>query len=307
MLPVVAMANSNWQQQIYQFVVINEKAQKVQSDLLNDIFASSLTQTEQQAMRRDFARVKVDIEARIAAVIAGRDKLSPFYDMVLLRLNGEQPGAASAYITQNTIQSLIEGGRGARGWRTDDEFYKNYIALTYPNQDDWENWTTGKWRDYWFTFWATVRDFYRPRAEKLKGPNYEIWSNTEMSNLTKGVGLKILQRFFMEKMIEEVKAAEKGLEVLKKVLDPMTAELKTKEQLAQIAIPPDLDTFRTKVEAFFDQLPVRFFTTKWEPSLDDQSGQENLLHEMEQAYSRPRWHARGKGVFLPDDQATTNP
>ena len=85
-LPTVAISHSDWTQQIYQFVVINEKAQKVDSELLNDIFASSLTPTEQAAMREGFVRVKVDIEERIAGVIAGRDKESPFYQMVTLIL-----------------------------------------------------------------------------------------------------------------------------------------------------------------------------------------------------------------------------
>src|SRR5260221_7113589 len=39
-LPVVAMTSTDWTNQIYQFVVINEKAQKVDSEILNDIFAS---------------------------------------------------------------------------------------------------------------------------------------------------------------------------------------------------------------------------------------------------------------------------
>ena len=301
MLPVVAIANANWQQQIYQFVVINEKAQKVAPDLLNDIFASSLTRSEQEKMRRDFARAKVDIEARIAGVVAGRDPHSPFYDMVLLRLDTDQPGTADAYISQNTIQNLIEGGRGARGWRKDDDFYAKYIAPTFPNRDDWENWTTGKWREYWFAFWSTVRDFYRPRAKAAKGATYEIWSNTEISNLTKGVGLKMFQRFFMEQMIQSVTNTQGALEVLKTVLEPKVAEEKINEKLREAAIPANMDDFCEQVEKFLEHVPVRFFTARWETSLDDQSGQDNLLHEMGEAYNRENWRARAKGVFLPED------
>ena len=114
-LPTVAISHSDWTRRIYQFVVINEKAQKVDSETLNDIFASSLTPTEQAAMREGFVRVKVDIQERIAGVIAGRDKESPFYQMVTLNLPNPPASEASAYISQKIIQSLIEGGRGSRG------------------------------------------------------------------------------------------------------------------------------------------------------------------------------------------------
>ena len=36
MLPVVAMNNCNWKEMIYQFVVINDKAEKINSEILND-------------------------------------------------------------------------------------------------------------------------------------------------------------------------------------------------------------------------------------------------------------------------------
>jgi len=114
-LPVVALSNCEWMDQIYQFVVINDKAQKVKGDLLNDIFASSLTPSEQGKMRKDFGRVKVDIEKRIAGVLAGQNSDSPFFQMVALDLPNPPVELKDAYISQTIIQNLIEGGRGSRG------------------------------------------------------------------------------------------------------------------------------------------------------------------------------------------------
>src|SRR5438552_1357292 len=83
-LPVVAIPNCSWMDQIYQFIVINEKAQRVEASLLTDIFGSSLTREEQDRLRDRLARARVDVEVRIAAVIAGRDPQSPFNNMVRL-------------------------------------------------------------------------------------------------------------------------------------------------------------------------------------------------------------------------------
>ena len=160
-------------------------------ELLNDIFASSLTPEEQNRMRQNFVRVKVDIEQRIAGVLAGRNNDSPFAGMVTLNLPNPPPSEANAYISQNIIQNLIEGGRGSWGWRSNDDFYNEFVAPVFPNRDEWEDWREGKWRDYWFAFWDAVREFYTPQAKTLKGADFELWSDKDQSNLTKGVGLKI--------------------------------------------------------------------------------------------------------------------
>ena len=123
-IPVVALTESTWMQQVYQFVVINEKAAKVDSELLNDIFASSLTPIEQTEMRKNFSQVRVDIEQRIAGVLAGREFDSPFYRMVTLNLPKPPASESNAYVSQKIIQSLIDGGRGAWGWRSNYEFYE---------------------------------------------------------------------------------------------------------------------------------------------------------------------------------------
>lgn len=300
MLPVVAMTKADWLHQIYQFIVINEKAQKVDSDLLNDIFASSLTPTEQGKMRSKFIRVKVDIEQRIAGVLAGRSENSPFHQMISLNLPNPPIEERNAYISQTIIQNLIDGGRGTLGWRSNDMFYENYVKPTYPNRDDWEGWRDGKWREYWFAFWNTVRKHYTPLAKKqLANNEFEIWSKSVQSNLTKGVGLKLFQRFFMETMINEIKAEQGVYNVLVNHLGPEKARVETEAAVQKKAIPANVDDFVKVVEeGFLSRFPVRFFTSRWENSLDDQSGQEALLYQMNEAYTRDNWRARGGGVFV---------
>jgi hypothetical protein len=296
-LPVVAFADADWSGQIYQFVVINEKAEKVDSELLNDIFACSLTPAEQMDIRAQFKKVNVDIELRVAGVLAGRDTESPFKDMVTLNLENPTDQEKSAYISQAIIQNLIDGGRGARGWRRDEEFYQTYIRPRFGSAKDWEDWSDGKWRVYWFTFWRTVRDYYTPLAKKIKSSEFEIWSKTELTNLTKGVGLKMLQRFFMETMISEVNNAAKGLEILEQHLGKDKAEEAVAAKRLEVAIPEDTIEFEERVKKFLSKLPVRFFTQNWETGLDDSTGHEKILFQMREAVTRDNWRASGGGVF----------
>jgi len=306
MLPVVALTNASWIQQIYQFVVINEKAAKVDSELLNDIFASSLTPCEQDEMRENFSQVKVDIEQRIAGVLAGRDSNSPFFHMVRLNLPNRPESEAQAFISQKTIQHLIEGGRGSLGWRSHSDFYEQYVKLTYPAISDWGDWRTGKWKEYWFTFWATVREFYKePARRQLNDPDLEIWGG-DGSNLTKGVALKIFQRFFMEVKIEDMIKQKASNSMVREMTQTLVeagnitqeeADQLISKQLFEYSIPLDLGDFAEEVKRFLDKIPVRFFTANWEASLDDSSGQDSLLFQMREAYSRDNWRARGGNVF----------
>ncbi|HEV7939076.1 MAG TPA: hypothetical protein VGP18_13780 [Solirubrobacteraceae bacterium] len=294
-LPIVAMPNSPWTQGIYQFIVINEKAQRVDTGLLTDIFGSSLTPTEQKAIESQLDRSGARVQERIAAVVAARDEDSPFYELVRFSLQGESQGI----IPTLTVRQLIEGGsRGARGWRSDTEFYTMYVKPTFPNAAEWDSWTDGKWKDYWFAFWAEVRDYYNAQASN------ELWTKEAQTNLTKAVSLRLFQRLFIEKMIESIRDVVKTRETLAAMLkDEERADEAVEAQIKAVALPDSINEFRTRVrEQFLEKgVPVRVFERPWVSSLDDQQGQQYLYEEFLKAYESSQrdtlYYARNKDVF----------
>lgn len=303
-LPVVLIPHASWLEQIYQFVVINETAKRVPSDLLTDIFGNSLTPDEQATVRRWLARSHVQVEARIAAVISGNHPDSPFNEMVILRLGKDQE--TRGFITEITVRQLIEGGRGGTpGWRTDPEFYEYVVRPTIPDPEAWSAWTSGAWRDYWFAFWKEVGEFYNSQA--VEG---DLWAPEMRTNLTKAVTLRLLQELFMTTWIEDAKAAEKAAESLREVLRArMSAEeIETivVAEIAKAALPP-IEGFRTAVRERFlaKGVPVRVFEKPWVKSLDDETGIANLRAELRKAYdlnSRgERYRAQNKDIFAVGD------
>jgi hypothetical protein len=140
-LPVVGIPHCGWTDQIYQFVVINETAEKVETSLLTDIFGSSLTRTEQETVRRKLSKSHVDVESRIAAVVASRDPNSPFYNMISLRIEGTVPENYNPYLSERTIRLLIDGTtQFSRGWRSYDDFYDAFVAPSFPVREEWDSW-----------------------------------------------------------------------------------------------------------------------------------------------------------------------
>ena len=307
-LPVVAIPNCCWTEQIYQFVVINEKASKIESSLLTDIFGSSLTRGEQQGLRSKLERSKVNVEERIAAVSATRTGESPFHGMVRLKLPGEAPSGANPYIPELTIRQLIEGGSGAKSWRTDDEFYNTYVRPTYPDRLKWDSWTSGLWRDYWFAFWSSIRDFYNEEAQKESSDLKVLpWNSTVQTNLTKAVTLRLLQALFVESAIERIEDVTRTRGTLSKVLGPEQAEHEIAELVQKQAIPASPEEFRESIRHWFLErgIPVRFFLKKWKSSLDDSQGRVDLKDEMRKAYrfsqEGKRYHTRNTAVFAVGD------
>ena len=308
-LPVVAIPNCNWAEQIYQFVVINEKAQRVETSLLTDIFGSSLTQEEQSSIRVKLERSNVQVEERIAAVIAARDSHSPFFNMVKLKLEGAPPDGAKPYVPESTVRILIEGGRSTIGWRTSDDFFEYYVSPTFESRPEWDSWTTGRWREYWFAFWRTAAEFYNQQAQ-IESGNGEtlLWNPLEITNLTKSVTMRLFQKLFIEQAIERVKKVKQSRDLLIDVIGRLRADEEIANRVKAIAIPDSTEGFSESVrEWFLEQgVPVRFFTKAWRGSLDDAQGQTDLWDEMEKAYGYSqegkRYHTRNVNVFATDDQ-----
>jgi nucleotide-binding universal stress UspA family protein len=307
-LPVVLLPHASWVDQVFQFVLINEAAKKVDTSLLTDIFGNSLTPTEQDDVRARLSASKIDVEARIAAVVADQHPDSPFKGLVKVNLGGVVPASISkGFLTEATIRQLIDGGRGTAGFRTSDEFYDHVVSPTYADREAWESWVDGVWRHYWYAFWRAVRDYYNDEA--TKDGSGLLWTTYNQTNLTKAVTLRVFQQLFLDKAVERSKATE--------VLRPVLANRFGEEEAAQIlleerqkvALPLNAATFETDVRQWFlaKGVPVRVFTRPWVKSLDDPAGVQELAGELQRAWEivnrGDRYVARNKAVFAVGDEA----
>jgi hypothetical protein len=242
-------------------------------------------------------------------VIAARDSQSPFYDMIKLKLEGSPPEGKAPYIPEATIRTLIEGGRATLGWRTNDEFYDCYIQPTISTRAEWDSWTTGRWREYWFAFWRTVAAFYDQQAQvEQSKPEALLWNKDEMTNLTKSVTMRLFQRLFIEQAIERVKQVRNSRDLLIDVVGEERADEEIANRVKTVGIPATVDEFCTSIRTWFLEkgVPVRFFLKAWRVSLDDAQGQADLWEEMEKAFTfsqeGKRYHTRNVNVFSTSEE-----
>lgn len=306
-LPVVAIPHCPWTEQVYQFVVINEKAQRVDQSLLSDIFGSSITHKEQVSIRKRLARSNVEVESRIAATIANREPQSPFRNMVVVKMTGTAPADIRPYLSDRTIRVLIDGSsqKYSAGWRTNEEFYNIFVSPTIPNKEDWDSWGIGKWRDYWFEFWNTVKEFYNKESVEKGVP--PLWIQTEQTNLTKAVTLRQMQTLFMINCVESIKRLDENREILVEALgNAELADKKIIEQKKDRALPSEINEFKNFVINNFlkNGIPHKVFSANWKNSLDDADGQQELWDTLTKAYTKSRkgetFHVRGQ-IFEASD------
>lgn len=275
---VCAVPDCSWQEQAFQFVVINEEAKPVDVTVLYDIFGSSLTREEADNVRRRLGPAGKDVERRIAAVIAYRDKESPFFNMVQLRVE-DLPPEVKPYLSPRLVVELIDGSRSCRGFRSDPEFMRHVVrpSLQEDDSDDvWKGWYHGMWREYWYAFWQAVRDYFNSGGALL-------WKSTDQTNLTKGVALKALQDVLLDEMISQARSADEQVERLRGI---GVDENKIAQFLEELRLPVTADLFHVRVKSqFLEGFPIGFFERPWVKSLDTAAGMEALRTVLKETWS----------------------
>jgi len=308
-LPVVLLPHASWVDQVFQFVLINETAKKVDTSLLTDIFGNSLTPNEQDEVRNRLKASRVDVEGRIAAVVADQHPQSPFKGLVKVNIGGSAPvGTSRGFLTEQTIRQLIDGGRGGtEGFRNSDQFFEAVVAPTYDDREVWESWVDGVWQRYWYAFWGAVRDYYNEEAVSIN--SQPLWSTEHQTNLTKAVTLRQLQQLFIDKSVERSKATDRLLPVLQGRFGEGEAVDILREEKKKLAVADTPEQFGVDVRDWFlaPGIPVRVFVRPWVRSLDDATGATELATELRTAWETvnrgDRYVARNKAVFAVGDES----
>jgi hypothetical protein len=264
-LPVVAIESASWLDQAFQFIVINETAQPVDPSVLQDIIGSSITPREQILLRGAVNAANLNIEKRIAATVVDRDANSPFHGMIKIRIfGGDQDG--NRPFQASTINRLISDPiGGSRAWRLDGEFIEEYVLPSGVSDDEWSDPLHGVWKEYFYCFWGTVRDYYAGTPE--------LWDHAHLTPLTKALMLRSLQTVFMEDAIAKSKLAARDMTELDEREERYRAKYEPdSETLAQLLqdvaderrekrfrLPEDAAEFKGQVEAFLVNVPRRVF------------------------------------------------
>jgi hypothetical protein len=176
-LAVCAMPQSDWAENVYQFVVINQKAKPIKPAFLSAIIATSLSQTELDSVYKRLSVSNIDVERSEIMERVNKDPESPFRGMV----DFEVPGS-NGFLSFPGL------------WRLAVDFKR--IPQTYPVLLEGGSWRDGEptWLRFFFSFWEGIRCAFVQRDARL----WERPTPSNPNNLLKIVALQEMQRVTLD-------------------------------------------------------------------------------------------------------------
>lgn len=174
-LPVCALAGSNWVENVYQFVVINQKAKPIKPAFLSSIIATSLTDDEIQSVfnRLEVSKVNVD-KAQIMNRV-DRDAESPFKGMIDFEVQG-----APGFLQFPGMHALVKQFQNIP---------KSHRLLL--SSDDWE---ADNWLPHFYALWSGVKEYFTSQDNRL----WNEPSDANPNNLLKIVTLQQIQTLMLD-------------------------------------------------------------------------------------------------------------
>ena len=207
-LPVSLLMSTDPEEQVFQFVVVNQKATPIGRALLGTIVSTTLSNEEMAKVATRLTKAGIKVEEAQAITFLVRYSESPFRDLVDRGVAGD----ATHTLQWNVFASLVgmfrhlKGGRlfGERNdyadlWRgrylAQSPIVADYKDHGFETPFDYWSKLDGPWRAVFMEFWREVRDALGNTQDPEK-PNY--WGRPRDSNLFNKISLTILASDFFQ-------------------------------------------------------------------------------------------------------------
>lgn len=211
-LPISLLMNTDPAEQVFQFVVVNQKATPIKSALLGTIISTSLSNEELSRVSDRLEAAGIKLEESRAVTFLTRYPKSPFYGLVERGLNSDNKDNLKSNVLASIIKTFRElkdgrlfhesvdyADKWKRSYLDESRIVQQSKSEDYP--DAFTHWRSidGPWRDVFISFWTLVRD-------KLSDPSddeaWHYWGNPKRSNIFNHTSLKILSADFFQYLCE---------------------------------------------------------------------------------------------------------
>ena len=212
LLPVSLLMSDSAEEQVFQFVVVNQKATPVGRALLGTIISTTLSTAELERVASRLKNAGIPLEeSRAVSFMAVREE-SPFVGRVDRGLTGGRQDG----LQWNVMASLITVFRDLRGgrlfgerrdwaatWRqmhlNESGIVEDYAAGGFASQFDYWRDFDGPWRRVFVAFWERIRGKF---ADVSREEAHNYWGRPRTSNLYNKISLTILAADFFQFLVE---------------------------------------------------------------------------------------------------------
>lgn len=214
-LPVSLLLADDPAEQVFQFVVVNQKATPIGRALLGTIVSTSLSNEEMDNVATRLKDAGIELEQSQAITYLARHPESPFFGLVERGLAGD-PKDLLQWGVFSSLVGIFRDLRGGKlfGYKNDyadawkvrflpsSGVVSNYTEAGFDTQGDYWRKLDGPWRDVFMAFFTKIRDVFGDTAT-TEAHNY--WGKPRESNLFNKVSLTILSADFFQYLVETKK------------------------------------------------------------------------------------------------------
>ncbi|HBL10034.1 MAG TPA: hypothetical protein DD379_01080 [Cyanobacteria bacterium UBA11162] len=211
-LPVSLLMNNDPAEQVFQFVVVNQKATPIKPALLGTIVSTSLSSEELGRVADRLESAGIKLEESRAVTFLVRYPSSPFFNLVERGLTSDTKDR----LKWNVLADLVKIFRDLKGGKLfhenvdyADKWKRDYLPIS-KIVEKWEAegcesapeyWRKldGSWRDVFISFWSVVRD---KLADKDNDQAWHYWGKPKQSNIFNKTSLIILTADFFQYLCE---------------------------------------------------------------------------------------------------------
>jgi hypothetical protein len=250
---VVALIDAPWKEEVFQFVVINQRARPIQAEFLSAIVSSSLSPEDILDLKARLEQAGVDLLSTQIIDLVHGNKESPFAGMIDFKISGGEG--------KLKFNGMLNLAKRFRKLRTHDPrrkfpaFFKLAFFECTPGDnlvDKRTKWQEINWFTFFSIFWGTVKEHFEAKGF------INLWEPG--SNLLKIVTLQELQNLFLDWLFAR--------------LEPISSD----------------SDFKELAQKYLANLEGSFFTDVWKlTSLQSDSGRKYLRQALQNAVEQPSY------------------
>jgi hypothetical protein len=245
---VVGLVDAEWKEEVFQFVVINQRAEAIKPEFLSAIISSSLSKGDIEKLQSRLEQAGVDLLNTRLMDLLHEHASSPFRSMIDFKIKGD-----SGKLKYSGMLTLAKRFRRLTTHEPDKvkfgAFFKQSFWDVTPGallRDKRAAWNDGEWFAYFEAFWNEVK------LHLVTKDYANLWEPG--SNLLKIVTLQELQNLFLAWCF------------------------------TQRTMYSSKEEFLRGVKTWIKHLKGRFFTDNWElTSLQSDAGRGYLRKALEKA------------------------
>lgn len=181
-LAICAVPDATWFEQVFQFVIINQKAKPIKPAFLNAIIATSLNEEEIRQVYNRLEESGIDVERAQLMHRINTDADSPFREMIDFEVEG-----APGFLQFPGMNQLVREFRGITG---------SHSSLV-EDAAAWAD-STDVWLPHFFALWRGVRDYFVGKDARL----WQRPTEANPNNLLKIVALQEIQRLMLDMLAD---------------------------------------------------------------------------------------------------------